>query len=226
MPVFQYEAMDQRSGEEVKDTIDAPSESEAQTLIREKGLLVTRIAEKGRRSKTGKAAELYRLPDGERSRRTAAGCRTAARTATACSSRATGSRAETCALPRHGARTKGDAIVALKALRAGVSSDAARRLRAGELPRQSLLDPERPRAHDRRGRREAGPWKRDEVDLGAAGVCGESHLFARGTGTRRALPRARVEDAPRGPQRARLCTPERAQALAGTPRAGAAGTDG
>ena len=36
MPVFQYEAMDS-TGLEVKDTIEAPSEGEAQTMIREKG---------------------------------------------------------------------------------------------------------------------------------------------------------------------------------------------
>ena len=36
MPTFQYEAMD-NTGLEVKDTIDAPSEQEAQQLIKEKG---------------------------------------------------------------------------------------------------------------------------------------------------------------------------------------------
>jgi type IV pilus assembly protein PilC len=53
MPVFQYEAMD-NSGLEVKDTIDAPSEAEAQTMIREKGFFVTKIAEKGRKDKKKK----------------------------------------------------------------------------------------------------------------------------------------------------------------------------
>jgi type IV pilus assembly protein PilC len=48
MPTYQYEAMD-NTGLEVKDTIDAPSEQEAQTMIREKGFFVTKIAEKGRR---------------------------------------------------------------------------------------------------------------------------------------------------------------------------------
>lgn len=47
MPVYQYEAMD-NTGLEVKDTIEAPSEAEAQTLIKEKGFFVTKIAEKGR----------------------------------------------------------------------------------------------------------------------------------------------------------------------------------
>ena len=50
MPVFQYEAMDS-TGLEVKDTIEAPTESEAQTLIREKGFYVTKIREKERKKK-------------------------------------------------------------------------------------------------------------------------------------------------------------------------------
>jgi len=50
MPTYQYEAMD-NTGLEIKDTIDAQSEAEAQTMIREKGFFVTKIAEKGRRKK-------------------------------------------------------------------------------------------------------------------------------------------------------------------------------
>lgn len=45
MPVFQYEAMD-NAGLEVKDTIEAPTEQDAQALIREKGFYVTKITEK------------------------------------------------------------------------------------------------------------------------------------------------------------------------------------
>lgn len=48
MPTYQYEAMD-NTGLEVKDTIEAPSEQDAQTMIREKGFFVTKISEKGRR---------------------------------------------------------------------------------------------------------------------------------------------------------------------------------
>ena len=48
MPTFQYEAMDS-TGLEVKDTIEAPSEAEAQTLIREKGFYVTKIREQERK---------------------------------------------------------------------------------------------------------------------------------------------------------------------------------
>lgn len=51
MPTFTYEAMDS-AGLEVKDTIDAPSEAEAQTMIREKGFYVTKIREKERKKKT------------------------------------------------------------------------------------------------------------------------------------------------------------------------------
>jgi len=54
MPTYQYEAMD-NTGLEVKDTIEAGSEAEAQTMIREKGFFVTKIAEKGRRKGDTKA---------------------------------------------------------------------------------------------------------------------------------------------------------------------------
>ncbi len=50
MPVFQYEAMD-NTGLEVKDTIEAPTEAEATTMIREKGFFVTKISEKNRKKK-------------------------------------------------------------------------------------------------------------------------------------------------------------------------------
>ncbi len=53
MPVYQYEAMD-NTGLEVKDTIEAPTEADAQTLIKEKGFFVTKIAEKGRGKKQKK----------------------------------------------------------------------------------------------------------------------------------------------------------------------------
>ena len=53
MPTFAYEAMDS-SGLEVKDTIEAPSEAEAQTMIREKGFYVTKIKEKDRKKKDPK----------------------------------------------------------------------------------------------------------------------------------------------------------------------------
>ena len=55
MATFQYEAMD-NSGLEVKDTIDAGSEAEAQTKIREKGFFVTKITEKSKGKKKDKDA--------------------------------------------------------------------------------------------------------------------------------------------------------------------------
>ncbi|WP_437205401.1 type II secretion system F family protein [Planctomicrobium sp. SH664] len=50
MPVFQYEAMD-NTGLEIKETIEAPTEQEAQQIIREKGFFVTKISEKTSRKK-------------------------------------------------------------------------------------------------------------------------------------------------------------------------------
>ncbi len=50
MATYQYEAMD-NSGLEVKDSIDAGSEAEAQTKIREKGFFVTKITEKNKGKK-------------------------------------------------------------------------------------------------------------------------------------------------------------------------------
>ena len=47
MPTYQYEAMD-HSGREVKDTIDAATQEEAQQLIRQKGFFVTKIAERAK----------------------------------------------------------------------------------------------------------------------------------------------------------------------------------
>jgi type IV pilus assembly protein PilC len=52
MPTFQYEAMD-NTGLEVKEVIDAPSEQEAQQMIREKGFFVTKIQEKVGKKKKG-----------------------------------------------------------------------------------------------------------------------------------------------------------------------------
>ena len=45
LPVYQFEAMD-ATGEEIRDEIDAASEEEAQTTIRQMGYFVTKISEK------------------------------------------------------------------------------------------------------------------------------------------------------------------------------------
>ena len=55
MPTYQYEAMD-NTGTEIKETIEAESEAEAQQLIREKGFFVTNITEQQKKKKK-KAAE-------------------------------------------------------------------------------------------------------------------------------------------------------------------------
>src|SRR6478609_4073726 len=57
MPTYQYEAMD-HTGREVKDTIDASTQEEAQQLIRQKGYFVTKIAERTKgAAKRGKGAK-------------------------------------------------------------------------------------------------------------------------------------------------------------------------
>ena len=55
MPTYQYEAMD-RTGREVKETIDASTQEEAQQLIRQKGFFVTKISERTSRQWGGKTA--------------------------------------------------------------------------------------------------------------------------------------------------------------------------
>jgi type IV pilus assembly protein PilC len=56
MPTFQYEAMD-HTGREVKDSIDAATQEEAQQLIRQKGFFVTKIAEKAKKAKQRASAK-------------------------------------------------------------------------------------------------------------------------------------------------------------------------
>ena len=68
MPTYQYEAMD-NTGLEVKDSIEASSEAEAQTMIREKGFFVTKIAEKGRRRGDTRADKAKTAAKGARKRR-------------------------------------------------------------------------------------------------------------------------------------------------------------
>src|ERR1700733_4335432 len=54
MPTFKFEAMD-TAGAEVKDSVDAPSEEEAQQKIRQMGYFVTKITESaGKQTKAGK----------------------------------------------------------------------------------------------------------------------------------------------------------------------------
>jgi type IV pilus assembly protein PilC len=55
MPIYQFEAMD-RTGQEIKDVIEAPSEDEAQSTIRQMGYFVTKISlKKGTQAKAAGA---------------------------------------------------------------------------------------------------------------------------------------------------------------------------
>jgi type IV pilus assembly protein PilC len=65
MPTYVFEAMD-NTGMEIKDAVDAPSEAEAQTKIRDKGYFVTKITEKGR-AKKGKGATKKKTPGKKKS---------------------------------------------------------------------------------------------------------------------------------------------------------------
>ena len=56
MPTFVYEAMD-NTGLEVKETIQAPSEAEAQQMIKSKGFFVTKIQEQVKKKKGKRGAE-------------------------------------------------------------------------------------------------------------------------------------------------------------------------
>lgn len=64
MPTFAYEAMD-ATGKEVKATIDASSQAEAQQLIRQKGFFVTKISEKASKGKT----KVKATPKGKKKKR-------------------------------------------------------------------------------------------------------------------------------------------------------------
>jgi len=69
MPVFQYEAMD-NTGLEIKETIEAPSEAEAQQAIREKGFFVTKITEKTARKKKETKAKDPKAAAGSKKKQT------------------------------------------------------------------------------------------------------------------------------------------------------------
>jgi len=46
MPTFQFEAIDSTTGQEIRDTVDAPNEAEAQATIRSMGYMITKIKAK------------------------------------------------------------------------------------------------------------------------------------------------------------------------------------
>ncbi len=68
MPVYQYEAMD-NTGTEVKDTIEAGSEAEAQQKIKEQGFFVTKISEKGRGGKKKETEKKKKPASGPRKKK-------------------------------------------------------------------------------------------------------------------------------------------------------------
>jgi type IV pilus assembly protein PilC len=61
MPTFQFEAMD-ATGQEIKDVIDAASEEEAQTTIRNMGYFVTKISLKKGAAATGQGKKKKKRP--------------------------------------------------------------------------------------------------------------------------------------------------------------------
>ena len=58
MPTYQFEAIDASTGKEIRDTVDAASEAEAQATIRSMGYMVTKLkASKAKAGKTGKGSK-------------------------------------------------------------------------------------------------------------------------------------------------------------------------
>ena len=43
MPTYLFEAIDATTGKEIRDTVDAPTEAEAQATIRSMGYMITKI---------------------------------------------------------------------------------------------------------------------------------------------------------------------------------------
>jgi type IV pilus assembly protein PilC len=60
MPTFQFEAIDAATGKEIRDTVDAANETEAQATIRSMGYMVTKL--KARKAKAGAAGGGRRKP--------------------------------------------------------------------------------------------------------------------------------------------------------------------
>ena len=56
MPTFQFEAIDAATGKEIRDTVDAANEAEAQATIRSMGYMVTKLKARKAKAATGPAA--------------------------------------------------------------------------------------------------------------------------------------------------------------------------
>jgi type IV pilus assembly protein PilC len=68
MPTYEFEAMD-ATGQEIRDVIDAPSEEEAQTTIRQMGYFVTKITVKKTKGRGRRPRRRRRNAVGDRRRR-------------------------------------------------------------------------------------------------------------------------------------------------------------
>ena len=62
MPTYQFEAIDQATGKEIRDTVDAANEAEAQATIRSMGLMVTKLKAQRAAAAAKKAAGGGRKP--------------------------------------------------------------------------------------------------------------------------------------------------------------------
>src|SRR5438552_13709 len=67
MPTYKFEAMD-TAGAEVKDSVDAPSEEEAQQKIRQMGYFVTKITEQASKQTKGGKKKGGKKKGGKRSK--------------------------------------------------------------------------------------------------------------------------------------------------------------
>ena len=56
MPTYQFEAIDAATGKEIRDTVDAANELEAQATIRSMGYMVTKIKARNGKAASGAAA--------------------------------------------------------------------------------------------------------------------------------------------------------------------------
>ena len=126
----------------------------------------------------------------------------------------------------HAARPRRRAAAALRVLRARLPGDAAQVCDACRVPGDPLLDPERPRSLPGGGGGGQTPGERHEEPGGAFRALRQPGIRPQGQSTGRPLPPRAQADADRGPPRAGVRSPERAQALPSAPQAGSSGGSG
>ena len=117
----------------------------------------------------------------------------------------------------HAQGGKGRSFAAYGRARRRAGAKLAAGLRARDVPARSLLDPERPRTHDRRGRKCAGSGLRAQVDGRALGARREPGVSPRRPRARRSLPRPRAADASRGSERDCVRPSQRARSKTARP---------